>query len=181
MVLICNDPEKGLNFYYCIKDSKIYAIRQEGGNGVPIGITTGMSVILYSFIRKFNIYINIEPDTLFFMSLILGVVTGLILTLIFKIRLNSRISKTAFEYCVDIIEMKKFVRLGKKQFYTNLWLMGFMVLVEWVYRMVMIMAEPGNLTYAFCHYVIWIINGLLVGSFLVTKPFVRLKFYRENS
>ena len=46
--------------------------------------------------------------------------------------------------------------------------------------LVVIMAEPGNLTYAFCHFAIWIINGLLVGSFLVSKPFVRLKVYREN-
>lgn len=140
----------------------------------------GLSMILYSLVRKFNIYINIEPDTLYFMSLVLGAVTGIILTLIFKKRLNSKIGKTAIEYSVEILEMKKFVRLGKKQFYTNLWLMGFMLLVEWVCRTVMIMAEPGNLTYAFCHFVIWVIDGLLVGSFLVIRPFARLKFYREK-
>ena len=119
MMLLYFNSEKGMNYYYSNETQQIYAMKNKGSGGLQVGLVAGTSMIIYFVLNKIDVQIKTNVNILYWTTLILGIIAGQILFYIGKKRLDRLIKETAVEYTCSKLEIKQFVKEGKKQLGSN--------------------------------------------------------------
>ena len=119
MMLLYFNSEKGMNYYYSNETQQIYAMKNKGSGGLQVGLVAGTSMVIYFVLNKIDVQIKTNVNILYWTTLILGIIAGQILFYIGKKRLDRLIKETAVEYTCSKLEIKQFVKEGKKQLGSN--------------------------------------------------------------
>lgn len=170
-VLLSHDSKTMNTFYYDEMTGQICLLEnKKNGKGLSVGVIAGLSILIYTFVRRIENPVSIDKNLLYWISLWIGIAAGILISLYGIRRAKRKIDAFARIYPCDTSEKQEIAKQNHKWFFSYIFLIIAMVAVCAVCRFLMIWVVPSVLVYAFFHSLMCMLTVLLIGAFVGNHP-----------
>ena len=170
-ILLSHDPGTMNTFYYDEMTGRICLLENKKiGNGTSAAVITGISVLIYAFVRRNENLVSIDSYSLYWISLWIGISAGILISIYGIRRARRKIDSLARVYSCSMPEKQEIAKQNHKWFFTCLFLIAAMITVCAVCWFLMIWVVPSVLVYAFFHFLMCMLTVLLIGAFVGNHP-----------
>lgn len=170
-VLLSHDSKTMNTFYYDEMTGQICLLEnKKNGKGLSVGVIAGLSILIYTFVRRIENPVSIDKNLLYWISLWIGIAAGILISLYGIRRAKRKIDAFARIYPCDTSEKQEIAKQNHKWFFFYIFLIIAMVAVCAVCRFLMIWVVPSVLVYAFFHSLMCMLTVLLIGAFVGNHP-----------
>lgn len=139
----------------------------------------GLSILIYTFVRRMENPVSIDKNLLYWISLWIGIAAGILISLYGIRRAKRKIDAFARSYPCDTSEKHEIAKQNHKWFFFYIFLIIAMAAVCAVCRFLMIWVVPSVLVYAFFHSLMCMLTVLLIGAFVGNHPMKGWKIANE--
>lgn len=179
-VLLSHDSKTMNTFYYDEMTGQICLLEnKKNGKGLSIGVIAGLSILIYTFVRRMENPVSIDKNLLYWISLWIGIAAGILISLYGIRRAKRKIDAFARSYPGDTSEKQEIAKQNHKWFFFYIFLIIAMAAVCAVCRFLMIWVVPSVLVYAFFHSLMCMLTVLLIGAFVGNHPMKGWKIANE--
>lgn len=170
-VLLSHDSKTMNTFYYDEMTGQICLLEnKKSEKGLSVGVIAGLSILIYTFVRRIENPVSIDKNLLYWISLWIGIAAGILISLYGIRRAKRKIDAFARIYPCDTLEKQEIAKQNHKWFLSYIFLIIAMVAVCAACRFLMIWVVPSVLVYAFFHSLMCMLTVLLVGAFAGNHP-----------
>ena len=92
---------------------------KKGGNGLAVGVLSGISLIIYALVRNIEKPIPFDKNLLYWISLGLGVIVGAIVSGYLLRRAKRKVEENARVYPCRLEEKRKLAKQNRKSFFST--------------------------------------------------------------
>lgn len=162
---------KSMNsYYYEEQTGEMFLLEQKRGNGLCVGIIAGISIVLYAFVRKIEKPILFDANLLYWISMGVGVVLGVLIAVYMIKRARRKIERNVRSYPCGLEEKQEMAKQNHRYFFTYVFLILIMVGICAVARFLMIWVVPSVLVYAFLNTLMCLLTILMIIAFVGNHP-----------
>lgn len=162
---------KSMNsYYYEEQTGEMFLLEQKSGNGLSVGIIAGISLVLYAFVRKIEKPISFDANLLYWLSMGVGAVLGVLIAVYMIKRARRKIERNVRSYPCGLEEKQEMAKQNHRYFFTYVFLILVMVGICAVARFLMIWVVPSVLVYAFLNTLMCLLTILMIIAFVGNHP-----------
>lgn len=170
-IWICTETKTMNSYYYDELTGEILLFEnKKAGNGLSVGIITGISLVLYAFVRKIEKPISFDANLLYWISVGIGVALGVLIAGYMLKRAKRKIEKNVRIYPCGLEEKQAMAKQNHRYFFTYIFLILVMVGICAVSHFLMIWIVPSVLVYAFLNSLMCLLTILLTIAFVGNHP-----------
>lgn len=170
-IWICSEANTWSSYYYDELTEEFFVFdNKKGGNGLTVGVLSGISLIIYALVRKIETPIPFDKNLLYWISLGMGVIAGGLVSGYLLRRAKRKVEENARVYLCGSEEKRKLAKQNRKSFFQHMVLIAVFIGVCAGYRFLMIWIVPSVPVYAFFNAVMCMITILLITGFVGNHP-----------
>ena len=170
-IWMCSEANTWSSYYYDEQTEEFFVFdNKKGGNGLVVGVLSGISLIIYALVRNIEKPIPFDKNLLYWISLGLGVIVGAIVSGYLLRRAKRKVEENARVYPCRLEEKRKLAKQNRKSFFQHMVLIAIFIGVCVGYRFLMVWIVPSVLVDAFFNSVMCMITILLITGFVGNHP-----------
>lgn len=159
------------SYYYEEQTGEMFLLEQnKGGNGLSVGIIAGISLVIFTFVRKIEKPISFNANLLYWSSMGVGVALGVLIAVYMLKRAKRKIERNVRSYPCGLEEKREMAKQNHRYFFTYVVLILIMVGICAVSRFLMIWVVPSVLVYAFFNTLMCLLTILMIMAFVGNHP-----------
>lgn len=159
------------SYYYEELSGEIFLFENKrGGNGLCMGTIAGISLVIFTFVRKIEKSIPFDANLLYWISTWIGVILGVFISGYMLKRAKRKIERNVRIYPCGLEELRTMAKQNRKWFFKHIVLvlsMGGMCAVS---HFLMIWVVPSVPIYAFFNLLMCLMTTLMLLSFAGSHP-----------
>lgn len=148
-IWMCSEANTWSSYYYDEQTEEFLYLIIKRGNGLVVGVLSGISLIIYALVRNIEKPIPFDKNLLYWISLGLGVIVGAIVSGYLLRRAKRKVEENARVYPCRLEEKRKLAKQNRKSFFQHMVLIAIFIGVCVGYRFLMVWIVPSVLVYAF--------------------------------
>lgn len=169
-IRLYTDSKSMNSYYYEEQTGEMFLLEQKSGNGLAVEIIAGISLVIYAFVRKIEKPIFFDANLLYWISMGLGVVLGVLIAAYMLKRAERKFERNVRIYPCGLEEKQAMAKQNHRYFFTYIFLILIMVGLCAVSRFLMIWVVPSVLVYAFLNSLMCLLTILLIIAFIGNHP-----------
>ena len=173
-VAIFQDKKYNSHLYFDYELNEFFTIAERKNSGL-VFLTSFVGIIFYSFLKNISLDIDLNPFSIVFISMTLGMIIGFI-----SVKLTSRAINKGLERRRKLMnptdeQLKKYIFEGKKQFKTVVLMITFLLFFN-LLSAILLIFMPKSVLLLISNIAMWAILILVIW---LIRPIKRIQVYKQ--
>ena len=173
-VAIYQDKKYNSHLYFDYEVNEFFTIAERKNSGL-VFLTSFVGIIFYSFMKNISFDIGLNPFSIVFISMTLGMIIGFISAKLTSSAINKGLEQRKKMMNPTDEQLKKYIYEGKKQFKTVIFIITFLLFFN-LLSAILLLFMPKSVLLFISNIAMWAVLILVVW---LIRPIKRIQIYHQ--